>query len=289
MNRRHFLQTAALAAGATTTAVAAAIADAKTPADTSGSFLQAASPDHRGKLTPEEFASVLKRIGAPALDLLHIGRVPFWQKLGIGCSLAHGATRVMDGYNKRANHARYIATETRAIEACAKLGVPNIICFSGRRNKGQSDEEGLEACAEALRTLAPIAEKAKVTLVMELLNSTVNQPGYQADHTAWGVELAKRVGSERFKLLYDIYHMQIMEGNIIRTIRANYQYIGHYHTAGVPTHGEFEPNDDNEVNYAAVARAIRKTGFRGYIGHEYSLTRDPEKSIEAAVRIFREA
>ena len=167
----------------------------------------------------------------------------------------------------------------KAVDADLK----NYICFSGNRG-GMSDEQGLENCVVGLKRLMPLAEKHKITICMELLNSKVNHKDYMCDHTKWGVELVKRVGSERFKLLYDIYHMQIMEGDVIRTIRDNMQWIGHFHTGGVP--GRHEIDATQELNYRAIARAIADVGFRGYLAHEFVPTRaDPFASLAEAVGI----
>lgn len=145
------------------------------------------------------------------------------------------------------------------------------------------DADGLATCARGLAPLISVAERHGVTLCMELLNSRVDHPGYQCDRTAWGVALVRRVGSERFKLLYDIYHMQIMEGDVIRTIRDNHQYIAHYHTGGVP--GRHEIDASQELNYPAIMRAIAETGFSGYVAQEFVPTRDPRTSLAEAVRL----
>jgi hydroxypyruvate isomerase len=163
-------------------------------------------------------------------------------------------------------------------------GFENVICFSGNR-EGMADEQGLENCAKGLKRLLATAEKYKVTLVMELLNSKVNHKDYMCDRTPWGVELCKRIGSERFKLLYDIYHMQIMEGDVIRTIKDNHAYIAHYHTAGNPGRNEFEPQDIQELNYPAIMQAIVETGYQGHVGQEFIPTRDKVTSLAEAVRI----
>jgi hydroxypyruvate isomerase len=156
-----------------------------------------------------------------------------------------------------------------------------VIILSGER-KGLPDEQGIENSVRFLNQVKGLAEEKGVTICMELLNSKVNHPDYQCDRTAWGVEVCKRVNSPRVKLLYDIYHMQIMEGDVIRTIRENIQYIAHFHTAGVP--GRHELDDRQELNYKAIAQAIADTGFAGYFAHEYSPTRDPLSSLEEALR-----
>jgi hydroxypyruvate isomerase len=288
MNRRDALKTVALtgALAAFTRFVPASFAaPGAAPSAPGGTFRHAANLSYKRKLSNEKFASELKRIGVEGLDLLNIRDVEKWNKLGITCSLAWGASKLENGYNRRENHQKYIANEIEILEQGAKLGVTSVIAFSGNRNKGQSDEEGLEICAEAFKKLAPHAEKAKVTIVIELLNSKVNHKGYQCDRTAWGVELVKRVGSERFKLLYDIYHMQIMEGDIIRTIRQNHQYIGHYHTAGNPGRHEFEPGDVQELNYPGIMKAIHDLGYRGFVGQEFGPKRAAYQSLENSIKL----
>lgn len=169
------------------------------------------------------------------------------------------------------------------IPLVAKAGWKNLICFSGNRN-GITDEAGWKACAEGLQKVLPLAEKHKVVLVMELLNSKVNHKDYQCDKTAWGVELAKRTGSANFKLLYDIYHMQIDEGDVIRTIKDNHTYIAHYHTAGVP--GRHEIDDTQELYYPAIMKAIMATGFKGFVAQEFiPLAADKLASLKSAVQI----
>jgi hydroxypyruvate isomerase len=168
------------------------------------------------------------------------------------------------------------------ISKVAAAGLPSVIVFSGNR-KGMPDELGLENCAIALKQIVPAAEKAGVTVVMELLNSKVNHHDYMCDHTPWGVELVKRVGSERFKLLYDIYQMQIMEGDVIATIRDNAEFIGHYHTGGVP--GRNEIDEGQELYYPAIMRAILETGYKGFVAQEFIPKRDPLTSLREGVRI----
>ena len=170
-----------------------------------------------------------------------------------------------------------------AIDAAAEAGAPNVIALSGNR-KGRSDEEGLENTVTYFNRIKKYAEDKGVTICLELLNSKVNHPDYQCDHTAWGVEVCKRVGSARVKLLYDIYHMQIMEGDIIRTIKDNFQYIAHFHTAGNP--GRHEMDDTQEMNYRGIAKSIADLGFQGYVAHEYSPLGDPLVSLEATLKMF---
>ncbi|MGH2642829.1 MAG: hydroxypyruvate isomerase family protein [Chitinophagaceae bacterium] len=215
----------------------------------------------------DEFCIALRKIGLNAIDLLQPDQFPIAQKHGLYCAMCYGGDL---GLYKGWNHIQYqdtmIKNYTENIPVIAKAGFKNVICFSGKR-EGMDDETGLKNCAKGLKKILPIAEKNGVTIVMELLNSKIDHPDYMCDHTAWGVELCKRIGSENFKLLYDIYHMQIMEGDIIRTILENHQYIAHFHTGGVP--GRHEIDDSQELFYPAIMRAIFSTGFEGYVAQEF--------------------
>jgi hydroxypyruvate isomerase len=170
------------------------------------------------------------------------------------------------GFNHVENHDKLVASFESGIPKAANAGLHNIICFSGNR-AGLDDQKGIDNCAIGLKRLMPLAEKHKINIVMELLNSKIDHHDYQCDHTAWGVELCKAVGSERFKLLYDIYHMQIMEGDVIRTIKQNHQYIAHYHTGGVP--GRNEIDETQELHYPAIMKAIIDTGYKGHVAQEF--------------------
>src|SRR5262249_21665265 len=193
-----------------------------------------------------------------------------------------GGADIARGLNRTENHARILKQLTAGIEFAAAEGVPNVICMSGNR-KGMGDEEGLKNCAAALKKVVGLAEEKKVTLCMEGLNSKVDHRDYMYDKTAWGVELCKKVGSNRFKLLYDIYHMQIMEGDVIRTIRQYKDYIAHYHTGGNP--GRHEIDETQELNYPAVIKAILDTGYKGFLGQEYIPAREPLASLAQGFRI----
>jgi hydroxypyruvate isomerase len=173
---------------------------------------------------------------------------------------------ITSGLNRKENHDKIVEFFEHTTPIVAERGYPNIICFSGNRD-GMSDAEGLENCAIGLKRIAPIAEKHKVTVCMELLNSKRNHKDYMCDHTLWGVELVKKVGSERFKLLYDIYHMQIMEGDVVDTVREYHKYIGHYHTGGVP--GRNEIDETQELYYPVIMEAIVATGFKGFVAQEF--------------------
>ncbi len=199
--------------------------------------------------------------------------------LGFIISSIGGHKSLEDGLNKPSNHAR-IADELRAsLEVAKQFEIPNLICFSGNRN-GISEEEGAANTIVGLNLVAKDAEAAGINLVMELLNSKVDHPDYQCDHTSWGAQVVEAVNSPRVKLLYDIYHMQIMEGDLIRTIGSNHQHIAHYHTAGNP--GRKDLDDQQEMFYPAIARAIVATGYDGWIGHEFSPKGDPIAALQQA-------
>lgn len=225
-----------------------------------------------------------KGMGITGIDLVGPKDWPVLKKHGLESTMCNGAEiNLEDGWNDKRFHATLIRNYSEMIPQVAKAGYKNLICFSGNR-RGKSDEEGWQNCVEGLKKVLPLAEKHNVTLVMELLNSKVNHPDYQCHKTAWGVELAKRLGSDNFKLLYDIYHMQIDEGDVIRTIRDNHQYIAHYHTAGVP--GRNELGETQELYYPAIMKAIVETGFKGYVAHEF-IPVQPDKlaSLRQAVQI----
>ena len=242
-----------------------------------------------GKIPLEEFAKAVKEFGIESVELLDPKDWPTVQKLGLTCALATGTTTIPVGFNRIENHAKYVASMTERINAIADAGLPSVIVFSGNRTDKAgftvSDEQGIENCAIGLKQIMGVAEKRGVNVIMELLNSKVNHKDYMCDRTPWGVELVKRVGSERFKLLYDIYHMQIMEGDVIRTIQENHKYIGHYHTAGNPGRAEFEPGDQQELYYPPIMRAIAATGFKGFVAQEFIPKRDPLTSLRAAVKL----
>ena len=191
-----------------------------------------------------------------------------------------GHHSLADGLNKRSNHARIEDELKTSIDIAAKVGIPGVICFSGNRQPYQSELEAIEAVADGLRRVAPYAERKGVNLNLELLNSKIDHPGYQCDHTAWGVAVCERVNSPRVKLLYDIYHMQIMEGDVIRTIRENIKWIGHFHTAGNP--GRNDLDDTQELNYAGICQAIAETGYALYVGHEFAPKGDFKSSLKQA-------
>ena len=218
-------------------------------------------------LSIEELCVAVKKIGFSAIDLVGPKDWPTLQKHGIVSSMCNGAElNLVDGFAEKNFHAKLVKNYEEMIPLVAKAGYKNLICFSGNR-RGMDNETGLANATEGLKKIVGLAEKHKVILQMELLNSKVDHKDYMCDRTSWGVELCKRVGSENFKLLYDIYHMQIDEGDVIRTIRDNHQYLGHYHTAGVP--GRHELDDQQELYYPAIMKAILATGFKSYVAQEF--------------------
>ncbi|MBI1355853.1 MAG: TIM barrel protein [Acidobacteria bacterium] len=233
-------------------------------------------------LSIDELAAAGAKMGLRAIDLLTAEEWPLLEKYGLICSMGSGICTIPDGLNQRANHAEIEANFRRLLPLAKKHNVPNLICFSGNR-RDISDAEAWDNCAALLRKVTPQAEDLGVTIAMELLNSKVNHPDYQCDTTPWGVELAKRVDSPRFTLLYDIYHMQIMEGDVIRTIQDNPKFLGHFHTGGNP--GRHEIDATQELNYTAIAKAVADTGFEGYFAHEFIPVRDPLTSLREAVRL----
>ncbi|HEY0943724.1 MAG TPA: TIM barrel protein [Opitutaceae bacterium] len=255
-----------------------------TPSAASDSFRHSVCKWCYRNLPLETLAAAARDLGLESIELLDPKDAPVLKQFGLTCAMGNGKTTIPKGFNRLEHHADYVPAMIARIQECAEVGFPNVIVFSGNR-EGMSDEQGLENCAVGLKQIVGAAEKHRVTVCMELLNSKVNHKDYMCDHTAWGVELVKRVGSERFKLLYDIYHMQIMEGDVIRTIQENHAYIGHYHTAGNPGRNEFEPQDPQELNYAPIMRAIKATGFKGFVGQEFVPKRDPLTSLRAAVQL----
>lgn len=220
-------------------------------------------------------------IGMVGIDLLESDEWDVPRRYGLMCTMGYaGGGTIADALNRLENHAAIEAAFRVNIPLAAKAQVPNVITFSGNR-RGMSDEEGARNTVAGLNRVKKIAEDNGVTICMELLNSKVNHPDYMCDHTAWGARVVEEVNSPNVKLLYDIYHMQIMEGDLISTIRANLQWIGHFHTGGVP--GRHELDNTQEVQWDGVMRAIAGAGFKGYVAHEFIPVRDPFASLRAAV------
>jgi hydroxypyruvate isomerase len=231
----------------------------------------------------EEICKICARLGIKGIDFTGPKQWETMKKYGlVGTLTRHDGMSIAKGFNRKENHAEQLAGLRKAIEETSAAGFPNVICMSGNR-AGMSDDEGLANCVIGLKQIAAFAEEKKVNVCMELLNSKRNHKDYQCDRTAWGVELCKRVGSERIKLLYDIYHMQIMEGDVIATIKESVKYIGHMHTAGNP--GRHEIDGTQELFYPAIMRAVVESGYTGYVSHEYTPTRDAVTSLEQAVKL----
>jgi hydroxypyruvate isomerase len=235
-------------------------------------------------LSVEELCKNVKEIGFAAIDLVGPKDWDTLKKNGVFSSMCNGAEiNLTEGWNDKQYHPTLIKNYTEHIDLVAKAGYKNLICFSGSK-RGMDDETGLKNCTEGLKQILSLAEKKGVIIQMELLNSKVNHKDYMCDHTAWGVELCKRLGSENFKLLYDIYHMQIDEGDVIRTIQDNHQYLGHYHTGGVP--GRHEIDDTQELYYPAIMKAILATGFKDYVAQEFiPAKQDKIASLKEAIHI----
>lgn len=236
-----------------------------------------------GKTSLEALCTACKVIGIESVELLGPDEWPVVKRHGLVCAMCNGPDSIGYGWNRIEHHDKLLAGFERMIPQVAQFGYPNIITFSGNR-RGMSDEEGLKNCVIGLKRLVPIAEKHKVTVILELLNSKVDHADYMADHSAWGVEVCKQVGSEWLKLLFDIYHMQIMEGDLVRSIQENHEYFGHYHTGGNP--GRNEIDETQEINYPAVMRAIVAAGYKGFVGQEFVPKRpDPLASLRQAIQI----
>ena len=281
LTRREALTAAAAAAVLPLQSLAAQPA---TPAVVKGRLKQSVSRWCYSKIPMPEFCEAVKAMGLTAIDLLE---EPDWAVVadhGLICSMGYaGGGKIPDGLNVRANHDAIVKNFEEKIPRAAKMKVPNVITFFGNRREGLSDAEAIANCVEGLNRVKKIGEDAGVTICVELLNSKVDHKGYQGDRTLFGVEVVKAVNSPRVKLLYDAYHMQIMEGDLIRTLRDNRDWIAHVHTGGVP--GRHELDDTQEVNWRAVAAALADMGFDGYMAHEFVPTRDPLTSLREAVRL----
>jgi hydroxypyruvate isomerase len=285
LSRRHFLgaaaaSVAALGSGPIARAATASAADAPLAGRLRQSVCRWTLP---GPLP--EVCERVRGVGLRAIDLLHVDEWPVARAAGLSCSMGYASRRepfIANGFNDPKNHPLLVGELTAAIPLAAQAGVPNVIAMFGNR-RGLSDTQGISNCAAGLKQVAPIAERHGVTVCVELLNSKVDHADYQGDHTAFGVAVMEQVGSPRVKLLYDIYHMQIMEGDVIRTLRDNRQWIGHFHTGGVP--GRHDLDDTQELNYHAVAAAIADSGFQGFIAHEFTARGEPYAGLAAACRI----
>ena len=278
ITRRESL--AALGAMATAASLAAAAPERVVK---NGRLKQSVSRWCYGKIPMADFCQAVADMGLTAIDLLEEKDWPIVAEHGLICSMGYGGGgSISDGLNDPANHEAIVKGLLDSIPRAAKAKVPNLITFFGNR-KGRLDDDAIKNCVTALNQIKKSAEGHGVTICVELLNSKVNHKDYQGDRTSFGVEVVRRVGSPRVKLLYDAYHMQIMEGDVIRTIRDNKEWIAHYHTGGVP--GRHELDDTQELNWRSVARVIVETGFRGYFAHEFVPTRDPLTSLREAVAL----
>lgn len=261
----------------------AALKDIPTPA-LAGNINHSVCQWCYGNIPLEQLCEAAKGMGLKSVELLGPNDWPVAIRHGLTCAMSNGSgLGIPKGFNDPANHKQLLKDFSDVIPKAADHGLKNVICFSGNRN-GMDDQTGMENCARGLDPVVKIAEKYNINIVMELLNSKVNHPDYMCDHTAWGAALCEKVGSDRFKLLYDIYHMQIMEGDVIATIEKYQQYIAHYHTGGVP--GRAEINETQELYYPAIMRAILKTGFKGFVAQEFiPKNPDPLASLKEGITI----
>ncbi|HZX90573.1 MAG TPA: TIM barrel protein [Rudaea sp.] len=239
------------------------------------------------KIALPEFCRRAKQLGLAGIDLLHVDEWSVAHDAGLAVSMGYPSRRakfIQTGFNDPANHALLVDELETALPLAARAKVPNVIAMFGNRNAQIGESAAIANCIAGLSKIAPLADELGVTVCVELLNSKVDHAGYQGDHTAFGVAVMQGVNSPHVKLLYDIYHMQIMEGDVIRTIRDNITWIGHFHTGGVP--GRHEINDTQELNYHAIALAIADLGYHGYVAHEFEPTRpDPFASLAEAIRV----
>jgi hydroxypyruvate isomerase len=279
LNRRELLVTA----GMTLAAGVRANAGQNARVVTRGRLKQSASRWCYRNIPLPDLCKALVAMGVPAVDLLEPVDWPVVRDHGLVCSMGYGGGgTIRDGLNNPANHDRIVGSLIETMPKAVALGVPNLITFFGNR-QGRGDREAIDNCVTALNRLKGPAEQHGITVCVELLNSKVDHADYHGDRTPFGVEIVSAVNSPRIKLLYDIYHMQIMEGDVIRTIRSHHQHIAHYHTGGVP--GRNELDDTQELQWPTICRAIAETGFTGYLAHEFVPKRDPLTSLREAVAL----
>ncbi|MDB4272464.1 TIM barrel protein [Akkermansiaceae bacterium] len=288
MNRRKSLATLTTGTAALFSSLGSQIQAAEKAAGPNAKFKHSVCHWCFGKIPLNEFAAGVKKIGIESVEILFPEQWAVVAKHGLTCAMGRlktpgGVGNIPNSFNRKENHDALYKAYEEGIPMAAKAGnVPQIIAFSGNR-AGMDDEEGLKNCAEGLKRIMPIAEKHNITISMELLNSKVNHADYMCDRTQWGVDLVNAVGSDRFKLLYDIYHMQIMEGDCIATFTKNIDAISHFHTAGVP--GRNEIGDNQELNYRGISKALVAAGYTGYLGQEFVPKNDPMTSLKEAVDI----
>jgi hydroxypyruvate isomerase len=278
-DRRSVLRAAGVSAIG---ALAAASLRADEPTKSNGRIKQSICRWCYGRIKLEDLAQAAKKIGYQSIELLGPDEIKVVKTFGLTCAVMRCANGIVEGLNRKENHDKIEKQLRGDIEFAVAEGLPSILCMSGNR-KGMDDQEGLNNCAEGLKRVIKLAEEKQITILMEGLNSKVDHKDYMYDKTQWGVDLCKKVGSERFKLLYDIYHMQIMEGDVIRTIRKNKDYIGHYHTGGNP--GRHEIDETQELHYPAIVKAILETGYKGYLGQEFIPVHEPVASLTQGFKI----
>ena len=240
------------------------------------------NPFNRDDITPKQLIAAAAKIGYNSLEMAPQEHWPLIKDHGLDIAIVIGHASLPDGLNKRENHDRIEDEILANIDLALANNIPSLICFSGNV-EGKSSEEGLANCVEGLRRVTAVAEEKGIILSMELLNSRVNHPDYQCDRTPWGVAMCRAVGSTSVKLLYDIYHMQIMEGDLIRNITNNIYFISHFHTAGNPD--RLDLDDEQEIYYPPIMKAIAATDYSGYVGHEYRPKSDPIASLEHAFSV----
>jgi len=280
LSRRNLLRSASVAAVAAVTGSNLADASSKLKLmATKGRINQSVSKWCYGKLSLDQLCAAGANLGLKGIDLLGPNSFPTLKKHGLVCTMTSGGGDL----NNKAKHDQAVKRIHQAIEANAEYGFPNVIAMAGYRKDIPDDDVGLKNAVTGLKRVAALAEKKKVNVCLEYLNSNVNHPGYMFDNMAWGVEVCRQVGSPNVKILYDIYHAQIMEGDIIRTIRTHKDLIGHYHTGGNP--GRNEIDESQELYYPAIMHAIIETGFKGYVAHEFVPKRDPLTSLAQAIKI----
>ncbi len=280
--RRDFIRTISMVSLAASIVPEVASSQDNTP-PIKGRIKQSVSRWCYGKIPMHEFCAAVKSMGMVGIDLLDPNEWDIVKEHGLICTMANGPGSIEKGWNDLSNHKQLINNAEKRLHEVASAGLSNMIVFSGNRGK-IDDKEGLENCVTGLKKILPLAEQLGVNVIMELLNSKRDHKNYMFDHTAWGVELAKRLGSQRFKLLYDIYHAQIMEGDIIQTLRDNIQYIGHIHTGGVP--GRNDIDETQELNYRRICEVLVELNYTGIIAHEFvPKNPDPLLSLKRAFEI----
>ncbi len=280
-SRRNFFKTISISALTIPLAEKTLFAQNTTPAK--GRIKQSVSRWCYGNIPMPDFCKAVKEIGFVGIDLLDPDEWQIVKEHGLICTMANGPGSIEKGWNDPANHKTLIERAEKRLREVASAGLSNMIVFSGNRGK-IDDKEGLENCVKGLKEIIPLAEELGVNVIMELLNSKRDHKNYMCDHTTWGVELVKRIGSPRFKLLYDIYHMQIMEGDIIQTLTDNIQYIGHIHTGGIP--GRNDIDETQELNYRRICEVLAELNYDGFVAHEFiPKNPDPLQSLKRAFEI----